>query len=1663
MSSSSSSNCISSFSNFGWSIDINKLGSGILIGASKSNISKNYEKKNIGRAWYYVKYQDIWRKYPHVSPKLIKNGEFGRSVAINDNNLLAIGEPFYSNTDFNENPFDYGFGAVHLYKFNNTAFPTSEILKTFTGNGHYLSQFGYSIDLNNKGDILVVGAPMDVSNNITGGKVYIYKNTNDSWFLDYTLTGINGSGYFGKCVKINSGNLIVVAENESFHIYDYYSDQNSRNLAFNNIINQNENAFTNIAITNQILYKKNFSVFNNPNPIVLTGWNDNLNNFYFNGQKLMIGVNYTTLSPSLTATISGTTGYYDSFGSSISVNSDGSILFIGANFHQNNLNQNIGKISIYKNNNGQYTLAQDISGTSINGLFGSNLSVSSDGKIIAIANNSQNNGRVWIYQSNNLSDWTLFQTLSGNPGALRFGERLALSPDGTVLTVGSRADVVAPNSTGSMWVYTGGFNRTWAQTQKITGLINPIGFQDIGWPSNQVLNSGGNVLCIGFDSKKVSTDSFAGVVYVYTGFNGVYNFSQELIGDPVGQSSGDLFGRSLAISNNGNILTVGSLHDQNFEKGTLDGALFIFETGSDKKFFLKQKLRGDLDPLLRQNDRFGYFTDMNSDGSIIVTSSQHDEGSALPITNQSVGAFWVYRRNINGLWNLVNKEVGTGINNSFGIPCKLSKDGSTVLIGESPTYNYGTRGNVKIYTQDVFSHDVTFKNNTMLYNGITGVLMAIPKSYNDTIIKRNSFDLEYNNFQTIYNYNYNKFIDTDFLGNEILVGNPYHKTGVTKLYEKLSQIWQNTYSFTGLYDFQSLGASVGLSYIGIRPPNKLIVTNISETSFVVNWDSIGNSISYQIDVATNNSFTNFAAGYNNKTVNQTYDLITGLSPGTNYYIRVRAVGTENISLNSNVLTQITVPLAPNQPVITDVTDITFTASWNAVVGATSYRLDIATDSAFTNFVTNYQNRIVNRNVSVIGLTPNTTYYVRVRAVNTVTANTLISSNSLEAIVITNMLAPQATNITTNSFIVNWDAVINAASYRLDVATNSEFTNFVTNYRNKNINNTNDLIIGLDPGVIYYVRVRAVNSSGVVISNSQALVQITVPVAPSQPLIRNVTSTNFDVSWNSVVGASQYQIDVATTGDFSDNFLEDYNNRIVNGLNLNVNGLDLGATYYTRVRAINTLTSNIVTGENSLVNSQTTYLSPPNELIVSGITINNFTIDWITNEENIAYYLLDVSKNVDFTDFVTNYNNKTVYITNDLITGLSPGTNYYTRLRSVNNDDIISINSQMLVQMTTPLAPNKPIITNRMPTSFTVSGNTVTGASEYRIDVATTSGFSNSILENYNDRILNDNFIDIRELSPSTAYYTRVRAVNTLTSNTVISENSLIESGITLLSAPDQFRAIGITTSGFNLKWDSVPSAVNYQLDVSTNLSFSGFVDGFNNKIINTTSGLITGLMPGSFYYNRARAIGSNGDVSPNSLTFVQGTLPVPPNQLTVTGITTNSFIVNWDPVNGALNYLLDISTGNNFTSYLNNYDNKIISGTSDLITGLSTGRIYYVRVSAQNFDNISSYSPTLAQITVPAAPNQPTITNITAATFTASWNIVTGASAYRIDVATGFDFSTGFATTYNNRLVSQNSISVIGLSSNTTYYTRVRAVNTGTSNIVTSTNSLPRTVLTLSL
>jgi len=77
---------------------------------------------------------------------------------------------------------------------------------------------------------------------------------------------------------------------------------------------------------------------------------------------------------------------------------------------------------------------------------------------------------------------------------------------------------------------------------------------------------------------------------------------------------------------------------------------------------------------------------------------------------------------------------------------------------------------------------------------------------------------------------------------------------------------------------------------------------------------------------------------------------------------------------------VTAPAAPAVPTFSAVSSTGFTVNWVAVSGATSYRLDVSSSSSYASYVSQ-DLTVSGTSQALTGLTPGTTYYARVRAVN----------------------------------------------------------------------------------------------------------------------------------------------------------------------------------------------------------------------------------------------------------------------------------------------------------------------------------------------------------------------------------------------------------------------------------------------------------------------------------------------------------------------------------------------------------------------------------------------------------------------------------------------------------------------------------------------------------
>lgn len=192
---------------------------------------------------------------PQLNPKV-----FGAKIALDysGNNIMVASDRWDQ-----QYPYGLSQGQVTHYLRNGNQIQTgSKIILSSPYNSYKTkSRFGYDIDINNSGDLMIVGAPYyryctGLNNSLIFdcdeagvhpydlGAAFLYrKDTNGTWSLETSFhpTGFNNLNYsanFGTSVSINnSGNLIAItALNEnglnSGSLYIYQKNQNTWQLSY---------------------------------------------------------------------------------------------------------------------------------------------------------------------------------------------------------------------------------------------------------------------------------------------------------------------------------------------------------------------------------------------------------------------------------------------------------------------------------------------------------------------------------------------------------------------------------------------------------------------------------------------------------------------------------------------------------------------------------------------------------------------------------------------------------------------------------------------------------------------------------------------------------------------------------------------------------------------------------------------------------------------------------------------------------------------------------------------------------------------------------------------------------------------------------------------------------------------------------------------------------------------------------------------------------------------------------------------------------------------------------------------------------------------------------------------------------------------------------------
>lgn len=298
----------------------------------------------------------------------------------------------------------------------------------------------------------------------------------------------------------------------------------------------------------------------------------------------------------------------DYSGHSVSLNSNGDILAIGARFNDGNGNNSGHTRVYYWNGSSWIQRGSDIDGEAANDSSGFSVSLNDNGTILAVGailndGNGSNSGSVRIYLWNG-SSWT--QRGNDIDGTNQSGYSISLNGDGDIIAIGERLTSAGftriYNWNGSSWVQTGSD-------------IDGESSNDYSGHSVS-LNNDGTLVAIGaiYNNGNGFSSGHTRVYY----WNGI-SWAQR--GNDIdGEAAYDSSGFSVSLNGAGTILAIGARYNDG--NGNNSGHVRVYYWNGSSWIQQGNDIDGEA-----INDESGYSVSLNQNGNILAIGSIYNDGN----------------------------------------------------------------------------------------------------------------------------------------------------------------------------------------------------------------------------------------------------------------------------------------------------------------------------------------------------------------------------------------------------------------------------------------------------------------------------------------------------------------------------------------------------------------------------------------------------------------------------------------------------------------------------------------------------------------------------------------------------------------------------------------------------------------------------------------------------------------------------------------------------------------------------------------------------------------------------------------------------------------------------------------------------------------------------
>ena len=377
---------------------------------------------------------------------------------------------------------------------------------------------------------------------------------------------------------------------------------------------------------------------------------------------------------------------------------------------------------------------------------------------------------------------------------------------------------------------------------------------------------------------------------------------------------------------------------------------------------------------------------------------------------------------------------------------------------------------------------------------------------------------EASQWQVVYSTDSN--FDPDGATPTLVSNNPYTITGLAQsttyyAYVRAYCDANNQSAWSNQVTFSTIA--------GNQPPTNLTLGTPEAHGITLSWTGVATNTNHQnfeVYYSTINIVPSddIASGY--EVVNANSCTLSDLTPETTYYAWVRDnCGTDGKSawVAFNPFTTGIACFAPTSLTVSNgsVTARTATLTWAENGSATNWVVEYATNNSFTEALTQEVN--TNPTTQLTGLTPETTYFARVKAIcggidgESSYSNTMSFTTEVACPTPTN-LATTNGSVTPHTATLTWAENGSATNWVVEYATNNSFTEALT--QEVNINPTTQLT-GLIPETTYFARVKAI-CGGIdgesLYSNTVSFTTGIACFAPTNVTASNVTNNSAVVSW-----------------------------------------------------------------------------------------------------------------------------------------------------------------------------------------------------------------------------------------------------------------------------------------------------------------------------------------------------------------------------------------------------------------------------------------------------------------------------------------------------------------------------------------------------------------------